>query len=98
MNTPPRLFIYEVRQRTGPVTHDFHSYIIYSSQNHQIIQQFKDDSMRRARRKCDTYIDEKLSDEDLSILVWRNWPLLMWSDELTEQKIIEKIRKREVLS
>lgn len=97
MNTP-RLFIYEVRQRTGPVTHDFYSYIIYNSQSHQIVQQFKDDSMRQARRKCDTYIDGELSNDNSSIIVWRNWPLLMWPDELVEQKITEKIRKREILS
>ena len=97
MNTP-RLFIYEVRKRTGPVTHEFHSYAIYSSKTHQVIHYFKGETQRAARRLCDEYLSGIIYADELPIIVWRNWPLLMWPDELTEQKIVEKIRGREVMS
>ena len=68
MSIFPRLFVYEVYERTGPAVNEFYCYVIYSSKTHHII------------------------------VVWRDWPILLWSDELTEQAMVEKIRKREVSS
>ena len=96
MNTTPRLFIYEVRRRTGPVAHEFYCYAVYDSKIHHIIQQFSSDTQRAARRLCEDFIGTITYTDDAPIVVWRNWPVLL--EEVNDQLMVEEIRKREVLS
>lgn len=98
MNTFPRLFVYEVCKRTGPAVNEFYCYAIYSSKTHHIICCFKEKDQRAARKTCDNFIGTLTYSDEVSIVVWRDWPILLWSDELTEQAMVEKIRKREVSS
>lgn len=98
MSIFPRLFVYEVYKRTGPAVNEFYCYVIYSSKTHHIIHYFKEKDQRTARKACDNFISAMTYSDEAPIIVWRDWPILLWSDELTEQAMIEKIRKREVSS
>ena len=90
-----KYFIYEVLKKTGPVTHEFYCYAIYDTKTRHVISYSKADTQRAARMKCEEIISI-ISLYNERPVVWRDWPIALWPDELIEEKLIERIRKREV--
>ena len=91
-----KYLIYEVQKKTGPVSQEFYCYAIYSTQTHHIVNYCKGNTQRAARKKCEEIIGIITLQESAPV-VWRNWPINLWPEELTEQNLIDRIKKREVL-
>lgn len=96
MDNSSRLYVYEVHMRTGPASHEFYCYAIYSSKTHHVIQMFKHKSQRAARKLCEKFVGNLIFQDEVPIVIYRNWPILLWPDELSEQELIKKICKKEV--
>ena len=91
-----KYFIYEVQKRTSPVIQEFYCYAIYNTNTRRIVSYCKADSQRSARKKCEEVINLMALQDPPPVVVWRDWPIALWSNELVEKELINRIRKREV--
>lgn len=91
-----KYFIYEVQKKTGPASHEFYCYAVYSTRTHHVTNYVKGETQRAARKKCEQVIGLLTLQDPAPIVVWRDWPIALWPHELTEQELVDRIRKREV--
>lgn len=90
-----KYLIYEIQKKTGPVSQEFYCYAIYSTKTHHVVSYPKAETQRAARKKCEE-IANILSLQDETPIIWRDWPIALWPDELIEKNLVDRIRKREV--
>lgn len=93
-----KYFIYEIHEKTDPYNSQFYCYVIFDVTRNRISQYVSGPDQRTARTNCKKFINLlSLHEENEPIVVWRNWPLLIWSKEINDKKILEKIHRREVV-
>jgi hypothetical protein len=90
-----KYYVYELHIRENPYHSAFASYVIYNRTKDKLAAIITKNTQREARDRCRQILDISTQYED-DMSVWRDWPIIIGKDELTEEKIIEKIKEREI--
>jgi len=89
-----KYFVYELHVRTQPFHAEFYGYLIYNKTQNQVGSIIVKETQREARKRCNEILDIA-SQYDNSIVVWRNWPIVI-SREDDEETILNTIKEREI--
>lgn len=92
---PTKYYIYELVRKDIPCNYEFCGYIIYDKTNNQLLSFVQAPTRREAHDRCAQIVNIS-SQYDNDMVIWRNWPIIMEGDEYSDEKIIEKIKEREV--
>ena len=89
-----KYFVYELHLRESPFQANFYGYLIFNRDNDSIVSIIKRETMREARARCNQILNIA-SQYDDTMIVWRNWPIIITRQD-TEEDIIQKIKEREI--
>ena len=90
-----KYYIYELYLKASPYQSMFASYVIYNRTLDKLVSVITKETKREARDRCRKILEISTQYED-DMAVWRDWPIIINEDELSEEKIVQFIKEREV--
>lgn len=90
-----KYYIYELYLKDTPYHAAFGGFVIYNRSEDRVVTIVFNDNRIEARKKCRQIIDFSTQYKD-DAAIWRNWPITIDRSKISEEKIIEEIKVREI--